>query len=355
MNARVTFGKIDRLALFGGSWVMAAVCRWTASQGMHAHLFTAARHMDGEVGPSGETLRQVVDETGIPVTITDDINREPALGAFVTSGTLGLAFGAAWIFSRETAALFGGRLLDFMGIPLPRLRGGAHYTWQILMQDRQGSCNLQLIKGGEETFHRGPIVLRSDYRFPDTARIPQDYFEAAVPIELAFVQGFLEQVRRGATFTQQHLDESSSSYFPFLYTPAHGLIDWSWTGDDIARFICAFDRPYRGASTWLDGRRIFLQDARSDATEGPFHPFQAGLVYRITASGLFVAARGGAVVVGRMIDESGQEIHARVRLGQRCHTPRERLDRVLRHEIEYDGSGMKPVHSRQTTGADSEQ
>jgi hypothetical protein len=336
----VSFGKIDRIALFGGSWLMGALLRSLSGRSFQVKLFAAARHLDDAVEADGATLRAIAEAAGIPYCSTDDINTEPELAEFVTPRALGLALGAAWVFESETAARFSGKLLDFMGIALPRYRGGAHYTWQILAGNRQGSCNLQVIHGGLETFHKGEIIRREDYFFPASARIPQDYFDAAVPRELAFLEAFFDELAREAEFPVQSLQESASSYFPFLYTRRHGLIDWSWSASEIERFVCAFDRPYPGASTFLSGRRLHLRGCHAEPTEGYFHPFQAGLVYRKSPGCVYVAARDGALVIESVTDEAGADCLDALRLGERLHTPRAALEEAMTFNAEYTAAGL---------------
>jgi len=344
-SGTVSFGAIERLLLLGGSWLTAELCRRLAGGRLGLALFAGRRHLEDAIDTEGTTLRALVERLGVPHVATDDINREPRLGEFLTGRTLGIALGAPWVFEREVTARFGGRLLDFMGIPLPQLRGGAHYCWQILQGSRRGACHLQIIHGGADTFHRGAVIKSRDYLFPAGARTPQDYFDASVPIETAFVLEFLDEVAQGRAFACQPLQEQFSTFFPFLSTLRQGYIDWRWSTDEIERFICAFDRPYRGASTFLDGQRLFLRECHAERVDGTFHPFQAGLVYRVTPEALFIATRDGAIVARDVQDEGGRRVVERVRAGQRLLTPQAVLDEALRFEAVYDARGLvEPAH-----------
>ena len=340
-NKKVNFGFIDRVALFGGSQLVGALCLSLARRGLSIILFSSMRHLDDAVEMDGSTLRQVVERLNIPYCSTDDINVEPALSGFVTLSTLGLAGGAAWVFEEQTAALFSGRLLDFMGIALPQYRGGAHHTWRILRKSRQGCCSLQVIHGGRETFHKGEIIKRREYTYPTSARIPQDYSDAATPQELAFLEEFLEQVAQGDDFELQPLQESFSTYFPFLYTLKHGFIDWSWGTEEIERFICAFDSPYVGASTFVEGQRVFLKNCYAEYSDGGFHPFLVGLVYRRTDGALYVATHDGTIVVRSVGGESGQNPLESIQLGQRFYTPRSVLEEALQFDAVYGTRGIQ--------------
>lgn len=342
MTDAMHFGAVERLALFGGSWIVAALLPELARRPWDVKLFTSPRHLVDIVNPEGETLEQVLARTGTAWHSTEEINEDPVALAFAGERTLGIAFGAAWGFTPEFSARFAGRLLDFMGIALPEYRGGAHYTWQILNNDRRGTCNLQVVLGGEETFHRGPLIRSGSYRQRDTARTPQDYFATAVAEERAFVAAFLDQVERGERFEQRALDEAEASYFPFLYTKVHGWIDWSCTADEVDRFIGAFGDPYPGASTYWRKRRVFLKDAARVA--GSFHPFAKGLVFRNDARGVWIALSDGAVLVRQVVDEAGEDLTSSIAVGSRFVTPAATLDEALASEIVYSASG--PVVER---------
>lgn len=337
----VNFGKIDQIALFGGSWIMSGLCRNLSKGKLVVKLFSSQRYLVDVVEDSGSILRDIVSDLGIPFCSTEDINSEPELREYVTPTTLGLACGAAWMFQKQTVSLFNGKLLDFMGIALPKYRGGAHYSWQILTRNKIGCCNLQMVYGGSETFHLGDIIKRMEYFFPPSSRIPQDYFNAAIPNELLFLEEFIGEVERGESFSLQPLQESQSSYFPFLYTPKHGFIDWRWGTDEIERFICAFDNPYAGASTFLNENKISIKDCHAEYGEGTFHPFQAGLVYRKTDKELYVATRDGTIVVRSVASENDKEFIKCVKLGQRFYTPQSVLEDALQYSVVYGACGIK--------------
>lgn len=335
------FKDIDNIMLFGGARLLADFAAHLKQARMKTVVFSSPRHLEESVADDGTTLAGHLKKLGVPFYSSDDINSDPRVARHLTPGTLGIAMGAAWLFEKPFARRFDGRLLDFMGIRLPEYRGGAHYTWQILADNRRGACNLQVIEGGKDTFHLGPIVKTRDYAFPRACRIPLDYFASAVPQERAFLDQFLKEVRAGRDFKLRRLDESASSHYPFLHTKTQGFIDWSWTAEEIERFIRAFDEPYAGASTFLGRRRLHLKSASLVRTHERFHPFHAGLIYRLHGGGMFLAARGGALRVGRALDEEGRDALAGLRIGDRLTTPAASLDNAMQYSAEYGARGVQ--------------
>ncbi len=332
------FNQIDKVILFGGAPLLAATARYLKDSGSAVRIYTSPRHAAEALDASGTTLAQTLEALGLPFVSTDDINTEKTLPGEITAGTLGLGIGEAWSFSPAIIQKFGGRLLDFMGIPHPRYRGGAHYTWMILRDDRQGGCNLQVINEAmvQGEYDYGEIVKSSSYQFPATARTPLDYFAAAVSNEVAFIREFLDQVKAGKDFDFRKPDESRSLFLPRLHTLTHGWIDWSWSGHDIERFVCAFDEPYAGASTRLGGVRVHLKGATLDDSEKPFHPFQSGLITRITADeGFVIATRSGHLKVKTITAGRDERLPRAPQFGDRLFSPAADLESALNVRVSY--------------------
>jgi len=340
----MNFGTIDHIILFGGAPLLAAFAGDIAKRGSRRiDVFSSARHLEETIFREGKRLGEILDENKIPYYDTPDINRDPRIRDLVTERTLGIGIGETWSFDRELVDLFDGRLIDFMGIRLPRYRGGAHYSWQILRKDRIGGCNLQVINEEmvQGVFDSGEIVKTREYLFPPSVRIPQDYFDAAIEQELAFLNEFLEEVSAGKDFPLTKVQENFSIYFPRLYTLRHAYIDWGWNSEDIKLFICAFDDPYPGASTFLGEKRIFLKDCSLEFGDGPFHPFQSGLVYRISNEAVFVATKQGTLVIRDVSDENGRSVFEDIGTGMRFYTPPKYLEDAMTYHAVYDAEGLR--------------
>lgn len=347
----VRYGPIDRLVLFGGALCLAEFAARVKALGRYdLAVYTCDRQVEEPIRPDGTTLRAALDRLGVWWRSVDDINADPDLPAKITSATLGLGFGEAWSFGQPLLDRFAGRLLDLMGVRLPQYRGGAHYTWQILRGNRVGCCNLQVINADmvQAEVDTGEIVKSREYLLPPAARIPDDYFRAAVEQEVDFLLEFLAEIDRGVDFSLARLQENFSMFLPRLNTRRHGFIDWAWTAQELERFVCAFDDPYNGASTFLNGRRVHLKAARAESLDGTFHPFMAGLVYRVSPAAVWACARDGSLVVQRVEDEAGRDVLVEVKPGMRFATPRPHLDEALGYSAVYTSQGLQPCKGTPT-------
>ena len=337
------FGKINKIILFGGSLTTVNLCRWLLDEGIKVSVYTSPRHAREPLDQERTTLEQHLESISVPFVITEDINTEAALPDELSMQTLGIGIGEAWSFSVELIRAFDGRLLDFMGIPLPRYRGGAHYTWMILRGDRQSGCNLQVINTDmiQGIFDSGEIVFSRSFEFNTNACIPQDYFNQEAVEAVAFLKCFLKDVRAGKDFELREIDENKSLYLPRLNTMQQGWIDWHWEGEQIERFIKAFDTPYAGASTRMRGKQVHLKKARLDQGEASFHPFQSGLITRISQEeGVVIATTAGHLLVGKVLDPQGRCINIDLQTGARFYTPPEDIQAAYEFEAVYGTTGL---------------
>lgn len=329
----------DHVMLMGGSPLLVEAAKMLRDKGYTLDIYTSPRQ-EAEMLPNGKTLGQTLTKAGMDwYIVTEDINQAIPLHT-ITAKTIGIGLGEAWQYGKPILDAFDGRLLDFMGIPLPRYRGGAHYTWAILNQEMEWGCCLQEVTPNtlQGECDDGAVITSRSYSVSHLALTPQDWFEECVRFEVDFLAEFFTTVKRGASFQPAMPNENKSLFFPRLKTTEQGWIDWSWNGADIADFINAFDAPYPGASTTIDGNVVQLRGAEYFDTD-EFHPFAAGLVVRIEKSVIVVATRGGTLHVEKVQGVDG------VKCGQRFFTSRERLERAMTYKPVYtaQGEGEKRV------------
>ena len=339
------YDPIDKVILFGGSLTLSGLAKWLISEEIQVKIFTSPRHAEESLTNEGKTLAELLGELEVPYVMTEDINKESSLMAEITPKTLGIGIGEAWSFDAKIINAFSGKLLDFMGIPLPRYRGGAHYTWMIMSGEHRNGVRLQVINTEmiQGEFDSGEIVENIDYIMDDEELLPSHFFQREVQEGVDFISRFLSDVRSGRDFKLSKIDESKSLYLPRLNTDRHGWIDWrSWSGLDIERFIRAFDTPYKGASTTINDQRVYLKNAHLIEDQASFHPFQSGLVARVSKEeGVVICTVGGLLVIHSVTSESGKDITQTLKNGDRFFTPQKELENALLYRVDYNASGLK--------------
>jgi methionyl-tRNA formyltransferase len=320
MRTHLSLDRLNRILLLGGGDILLEVATTWTTRGVEVQVITSPRHAE-EVLTTGLTLRAALHDRGVRCLETASITAPSvAETAGDMSGTVALSLGAAWIFRKPTIeGVFRGKLLNAHGTRLPLDKGGGGWSWQIMNGNRLGMCLLHVIDEGIDT---GDIVAAEEFLYPAACRIPADYsayYRAkVVPFLDAFVTRLAEDAQELTLCPQTPY---FSTYFPRLNTALNGWIDWAWPAAELERFICAFDRPYLGASTRLEGRVVRFRSAMLQGTGGRFHPYQSGLVYRTNGRWLMVAASGGELVIESVTDEVGREILGEIREGDRFVTP----------------------------------
>ena len=318
--------KVTRkVCLLGGGPLLLKLALGLSSESLEITVITSPRQASERI--EGARLDAWLREKdvkfhSISVFEPDAVNQ--VLGD--AKGFCFVSIGAAWIFPAHVlTGFFGGELYNVHGARLPEGRGGGGFSWQIMSGARFGACTIHRVDGGVDT---GAIVVAKEILYPPTARIPQDFFDFYVAEALDFVSGFIRKLAQGVSFADTAQQNFLSSYWPRLHSETNGLIDWSWSASEIERFICAFDDPYQGAATFLEGKKVFLKNVVLSHNETWSHPFQDGLVIRKSDRWLCVAVDGSVLVVQDIKDEKGGPILSGIRLGQRFMTPQSALEKA---------------------------
>jgi len=332
---KTVFGRPKNVLLFGGGRVLRHLALRLGEKGIDVFVFSSKRLLEEE--HDGMKLQQFLEKNRIGFESTRDINSSEKAKALAKS-SVGISFGAPWIFKKEFLEMFGNRILNSHSMDLPRNRGGGGFSWMILNSDRKSSSLLHIIDGGIDT---GPIVKRADFVFPKNCKIPKDFEEVKFKADKKFFDEFVEELAAGKEFSLEKQDEDRSSYFPRLHSMTQGFIDWAWGKEEIERFIDAFDEPYCGASTWLNGERVFLKGCSGTNNNDTGHPFLAGIVYRKRNGKIFIGCRNGGIAIGKALNEKGESVFEKVRLGDRFFTPRESLENAMLFRPIYGPDGLK--------------
>jgi methionyl-tRNA formyltransferase len=124
-----------------------------------------------------------------------------------------------------------------------------------------------------------------------------------------------------------------------LSTLKNGFIDWNLDPIELDRFICAFDDPYEGASTFINGELVHLKSVMLCSQDSNFHSFQVGLIYRKRESWICIALKGMSLIVKDITDASGSSVMSRIEVGDRMYTPVKYLHESMTR-VRYTSEGL---------------
>lgn len=336
---------MKRILFFGGnrkneSYPLLKFAIDAKKRGHEVIIFTEDLHLNMLAG-NGKTLKQYLDEEGLEYIKVKEISKD-MVSKYIDNRTTGLLVNAIWLVRQEVIDLFGGRLYNYHNARLPEERGAAAYSWKILSQSRKGGLAIHKV---EKKFDTGDIVICREFIFPEECRIPADYYLYMNGIEDKLFSEFMDKVDSGGFMPARKQIENNSFYWPRLNTDANGYINWDWSARDVELFINAFDDPYEGASTFIEGRKVRIKKCVSEKVKNNFHPFQAGIVFRQQRESIFVICNGGYLTIKDVFDEHGKRINDKIRLGSRFYTPYSYLEEAKAVKIihKHDGIQVKEL------------
>lgn len=336
----LSIGKRNFILLLGGGQIMIDLGTWLNQQGINFLIVTSPRHANTNFGDSLYSFEAQLESLRLPFIVTDDWKSifDSQLIEKMQSG-IAISLGASWIFKQsDITQYFNNHLYNAHGTRLPTYRGGGGFSWQILNGNRYGFCLLHRVGDGIDD---GDIIAYEEFLYPATCRKPRDFQEYYQKKTINFlVNLFCKFVQQDTTFSLLSQPPYLAQYWPRLNTEQHGWIDWSYSVEDLDRFICAFDDPYQGAKTLLNNKVVRLKSSLVDYHDGKFHPFQRGLIYRKASQWICVAADHGTLIVEELLDDHGHSILAEVVVGDRFFTPIEQLAKIQARVI-YTTTGMR--------------
>ncbi len=333
-------GPIKGIVLIGGGEVLLELACWAKKNSINVLVIISPRHANEQLPSGGGTLRLGLQSNHLNFIEVVSIDSD-AVATFLadTQDWLFLSLSAAWIFKKKTIEeLFGDKLLNAHGTRLPTNRGGGGFSWQIMMGNRFGFSLIHKVDSGVDT---GPIVDFEEYLFPNSCRIPRDFEQIHRSKTISFLEQFISKVIKGKViFDEIKQIEYLSTYWPRLNTDINGWINWDWPAIEIEKFICAFDEPYSGAQTLLNGKRVSLKGVVLSPQDALFHPYQTGIVYRVTKNWICIALSGNTLVVEGVMDQNGNSVLGKIRNGDRFITPSKYLEDSLSRGI-YTPQGFR--------------
>jgi methionyl-tRNA formyltransferase len=333
------FGKINKYILLGGGPLFSAVLDYGLSTNKELLIYVAERLLSGDSHIEGVSCEEFLKKTGVHYTVTDSIaSHYETIEEFSDDNTLALSLNGTWIFRERIINAVNGKFINGHATRLPDFRGGGGFSWRILRGDTAGYVTWHIVTPGIDD---GDILYMKEFRLPETCRTPGDFDTYTTAQMVESVPMILGKIDSEQSFDRAPQSPYFGSYWPRLHTETHGYIDWSWSATDIESFTCAFDDPFKGASTFWNGARIFLKNSQRILSEGRFHPFQQGIIYRRHSDCIYVAANDGAILVAGIFDEEGKSIMNDLQVGDRLYTPKDVLEEAMHTRVFYTSTSLK--------------
>tara|TARA_Y100001958_G_C21241023_1_gene568759 strand:+ start:2489 stop:3268 length:780 start_codon:yes stop_codon:yes gene_type:complete len=135
---------------------------------------------------------------------------------------------------------------------LPKYAGGAPLVWSIIEGEKETGVTLFRMDSGVDD---GDIIAQKKFSILENDTIKEVY-EKAGTLSIKILDETLNS--NNIQFIPQ--DKNNIELYP-QRSPEDGLIDWSWGVKRIKNFIRAQTKPYPGAFTILNNKKITIWDA----------------------------------------------------------------------------------------------
>ena len=138
---------------------------------------------------------------------------------------------------------------------LPKYRGGAPLVWQMINGENKAGITLFYMDQGVDS---GDIIAQAEEIIEETDTIGTLY-EKVGNSGIKLLEKYLPLIALGKAprIKQEYLKDED--IWP-QRRPEDGLIDWSKSPREIENFVRAQTKPYPGAYTIIDGKKVIIWD-----------------------------------------------------------------------------------------------
>lgn len=335
-NKFIKFGNAKTFILIGSGPTLMKLAKFLKNKKYEVYIFTCERQIG--IKQDGISLKTFLKDNDVPFEMPEDIFKSRLARQLSKKNPMVISFGSPWIFKKDFLNLFKNPLINVHSRDLPRNKGGGGSSWLIMNGEKQSAVTIHVVDEGIDS---GDIIKMEHFEFPEYCKTPKDYDNYTHEKEMKILKNLIRDIESGKKFNLTHQKHENGTYFPRLYTPIQGYINWNWDTKDIKKFIDAFDDPYSGASTYWKGQRIYMKKCDLASDNELFHPFMSGLIYRIWDKKIYIASKSGGVVVEELCYENGKSILNELKEGQRFYTPLSKLEEAKKYHPVYTPKGLK--------------
>jgi len=267
------------LLLLGSSDLTAAVAETLSSTDVPVGaVVSPSQEFRISYSPNGISNSRFFDMRGwcdansckfIPYEKPDDIVR----AAKETGAVAALAVGWYHMVPARVRSVFPLGCLGIHASLLPKYRGGAPLNWAVLNGDSETGVSLFELSDGVDNgllFAQESFLIEPNDYVGDLVRKVES---VSMRMLAATVSDWLNGKLRG-------YEQIGAPTYSLQRQPSDGLIDWTLSAEAIRRLVRAVSRPYPGAYTYLDSRRIVIW--RANVVDVALHVYGAcGQIARI--------------------------------------------------------------------------
>lgn len=262
------------------------------------------------------SLRELARAANLPFQSFVKV-REPAVRRFLETHQPDLLWviGLSQLVPDDVISIARVAGVGFHPTMLPRGRGRAPVAWTIILGERAAVslfCLTDEPDAGDIIIQREVPVLPDDYSEDLIARTNEALFDAILELAPVIEAGSLPRAPQ---------DHAKATYYG-KRTPADGVIHWHQPTDRIHRLVRAAGRPYPGAFTFSERRKLTVWRAEPSGvdevgTEASTH--EPGTIIDVDPRrGVLVRTLDGGLWLTETAGAAGEELKPGSRLSTRA-------------------------------------
>ena len=210
-----------------------------------------------------------------------------------------------FIIEREMISMAEKYSVNFHGSLLPKYRGRTPHVWAIINGETKTGITAHVI---DEEVDNGAIIDQEivEIKKNDTGADILNKFHELYP---EMVLKVLDKIKLGILDLKEQ-NKNEATYFG-KRNPKDGLINWQWSRERIRNWIRAQARPYPGAFTFLNKKKLVINSSEF-SNIGYSYNLENGLVLAVDDNECFIKTSNGALKIynleyeGSMVIEKGQ-------------------------------------------------
>jgi methionyl-tRNA formyltransferase len=258
-------------------------------------------------GARPDALRAGAEENGVPVFAVERYGAPEAIEALRRlDADIGIMAYVTAFVPQSFVRVPRHGTIQFHPSLLPLHRGPSSINWAIILgRTRTGLSIFRPVDGLDE----GPVLLQKEVGIDPDDTVGNLYFDKIFPLGVSALLEATDLVVAGKA-TEHRQDETQASYEGWVHE-AESRINWA-NHVDLTYNLIRGCNPAPGAWTTIEGRRLYLFDARKHTapTFARVKRIGLGQVAEASATSLLIHGQGGFIEVLRCRFENGKKIAA---------------------------------------------
>jgi methionyl-tRNA formyltransferase len=233
-----------------------------------------------------------------------------------------LVMGWRFVFPTQIIEHFGGRIFNYHPSKLPAYQGPTVFSWQILNNEREACITIHQLT---RKIDSGGILLQKSKQIETEKIYPKTMDDSVVELGRSVVfPELVAKLTNSSSLELSKQDEMNFEYFPKLLTEKNGVLDFSWTAEEVETFVRAFSDPYQGAIAHYKDEKYHFRRCNVHKLSEKIHPFCHGLIVNVLDEEIHVLVNSGIVALMEITDAQGELVKcSRFIVGDRLLNPAE--------------------------------